>query len=343
MNENVMRAYFAATEAGTNLTAYRDRILPLFQALEPAVNVSVQRLSDQVRAIQRCRLLESEALERLRLDAQSSHVIPTSPPLTSTNTSAQLDRPIEEVDDVVTNVSTQCNERLRSALEDAFRDYQSVQPDCRQRLPRLPTHKKNIALVCALDSLLNDYFMNSKDLSDTHSILYCGAVAVCRVAGVKFPDDSSARPKPKTPAWQCRIERRISEARAHIGKLISFKAGNTRPKVKRFVRRAFLGTGIGPQEYITRVTERIDFLKQKVCAWASRIRRYKKRVDRYTQNRMFQSDQKSVYRTWDQSDQCVGEGHLPDDLAVSSFWRNIWSVPVAHTEGDWICGVEQAC
>ncbi|PZC84553.1 hypothetical protein B5X24_HaOG204583 [Helicoverpa armigera] len=78
MNENVMRAYYGSTEGGTNLTAYRDRMLSLFQVLEPAVNVSTQRLSDQVRVIQRNHRLDDAALDRLRLEMLSSPMVTTS-------------------------------------------------------------------------------------------------------------------------------------------------------------------------------------------------------------------------------------------------------------------------
>ncbi|XP_047042312.1 uncharacterized protein LOC124646242 [Helicoverpa zea] len=78
MNENVMRAYYGSTEGGTNLTAYRDRMLSLFQVLEPAVNVSAQRLSDQVRVIQRNHRLDDAALDRLRLEMLSSPMVTTS-------------------------------------------------------------------------------------------------------------------------------------------------------------------------------------------------------------------------------------------------------------------------
>ncbi|RVE41550.1 hypothetical protein evm_013800, partial [Chilo suppressalis] len=91
------------------------------------------------------------------------------------------------------------------------------------------------------------------------------------------------------------------------------------------------------------ITERIDCLKQRVCAWASRIRRYKRRVERYNLNRMFQCDEKWVYRAWEQPIQGVADGGRPDDSATNSFWRNIWSAPVSHIEGDWIGDVEQAC
>ncbi|XP_050554181.1 uncharacterized protein LOC118265107 [Spodoptera frugiperda] len=347
INENVMRAYYGATEGGTNLTAYRERMLSMFQVLEPSVNVSAQRLSDQVRVIQRNRRLDEAALDRLRSEALRNRVVPAPPQeVVQTPTASQNVTPTTPAagveNDRVEQVSTQCNERLRSTLEDAIREYRFA--PLKLKLPRLPMCGRNRALVSALDSLLKTYFESSENLYDTHSILYCGAVAACRVANVRFSNlDAAVRPKPAVPAWQCRIERRISEARVLIGKLSCFRDGNTRPRVMRFVRRAFVGTETSPHEYMSRVTERIDFLKQKIYAWANRIRRYKKRVERYTQNRMFQRDQRWVYRNWERSNQDVTDGRRPDDEATNTFWRNIWSVPVSHTEDDWICDVERRC
>ena len=345
INENVMRAYFGATEGGSKLTAYRGRMLSLFQVLEPAVNVSAQRLSDQVRVIQRNHMLDDTVLDRLREESRSSRVSPALPPAAvqlQPSVSPRPDHVGEVDDDGAISVSTQCNARLRSALECAFREYRSTPPDLRPRLPRLPMHKKNRALVCALDSQLSNVFDSSKDLADTHSILYCAAAAACRVANVKFPKTDRAT-RPAIPAWQYRIEHRIGEARALIGKLICFREGNTRLRVMRFVRRAFSGTDISSRDYLSRVTERIDFLKQKIYAWASRIRRYKRRVERYTQNRTFQSNERWVYRAWERPDQGATDMRLPDNDAMCSFWRDIWSVPVNHTEGDWTREVEQAC
>ncbi|CAB3260828.1 unnamed protein product [Arctia plantaginis] len=166
----------------------------------------------------------------------------------------------------------------------------------------------------------------------------------CRVAGVKIANNvTTTRPKSTVPAWQYRIERRITETRTLIGKLISYRSGNMRPRVMRFVKQAFLGTTISPQQYMSCVTERIDFLKQKIYAWANRIRRYKKRTDRYNQNRMFQRNEKWVYRKWEEPDPCVGDRHLPDENVTNTFWRNIWSVPVTHIEGDWLQDVRRSC
>lgn len=65
-----MRAYYGAIEGGTNLTAYRHRMLSLFQTLEPTLTITAQRHSDQMRAIQRLHLLDEPTLERLLREMQ---------------------------------------------------------------------------------------------------------------------------------------------------------------------------------------------------------------------------------------------------------------------------------
>lgn len=57
----------------------------------------------------------------------------------------------------------------------------------------------------ALNLLSPDYFCNIEDLSDTHSILYCAAVAVCLVVGVKIVEKVTIQPKYTVPALQYRI------------------------------------------------------------------------------------------------------------------------------------------
>ncbi|XP_026734727.1 uncharacterized protein LOC113498782 [Trichoplusia ni] len=344
MNENVMRAYYGATGGGTNLTAYRARMLSLFQALEPDVDVSAQRLSDQVRVIQRNRRLDDATLDRLRSEVRISPIV-SAPSLTVVPVHGTPPTNFDgEHDDGAITVSTQCNDLIRSTLEDVIREYRTSPPGLRPRVPRLPMHNKNKAIMGVLDSLLPTYFESSVDLTDTHSILYCAALTACRVANVAIrPNNNATRPKPAVPAWQCRIEQRIAGARTLIAKLKTFKEGNSRPRVMRFVKRAFAGTNISPSEYFSRVTERIDFYKQKVYAWANRIRRYKCRVERYHLNRMFQKDERWVYRTWERPGLGVDDGSLPDDDATKSFWRSIWSEPVSHAECDWMREVEQSC
>uniref|UniRef100_A0A2H1VWF1 SFRICE_038034 n=1 Tax=Spodoptera frugiperda TaxID=7108 RepID=A0A2H1VWF1_SPOFR len=130
INENVMRAYYSAPEGGTNLTAYRERMLSMFQ----------------VRVIQRNHRLDEAALE-LRLEALRNRVV-SAPPQEEAQApvvSHFVTTPVAGVEeDKVEQVSTQCNERLSYAYEGAIREYRFA--PLKPKLPRLPMCGKNRAL-----------------------------------------------------------------------------------------------------------------------------------------------------------------------------------------------------
>ncbi|CAG5036371.1 unnamed protein product [Parnassius apollo] len=100
---------------------------------------------------------------------------------------------------------------------------------------------------------------------------------------------------------------------------------------------AFAGTNISlSQPDITqKLTERIDDLKQKIAAWGKRIRRFTERSRQFNHNRLFQSDQKRLYKSLERSKVC-GAGQGPDQADIIVFWRGLWSEPVNHSEGPWM-------
>ncbi|CAG4946899.1 unnamed protein product [Parnassius apollo] len=138
------------------------------------------------------------------------------------------------------------------------------------------------------------------------------------------------------PAWRIRIEERIAKARALIGRLICFRSGNTRPRIVRTVRMAFAGTNVSlsQPDIMQKLTERIDDLKQRIAAWGKRIRRYTERSTRFNQNRLFQSDQKRLYKSLERPI-VSGTGPVPNQADTVAFWRSLWSEPVNHNEGPW--------
>ncbi|CAG5027414.1 unnamed protein product [Parnassius apollo] len=161
-------------------------------------------------------------------------------------------------------------------------------------------------------------------------------MAVYRFIGAKLPLAGRATTQSSAiPAWRKRIEDRIGKARALIGSLTSFRSGNNRPRIVRTVRMAFAGTNISlSQPDITQqLTERIDDLKQKIAAWGKRIRRFTERSRRFNQNRLFQSDQKRLYKSLERPKVC-GAGQGSDQADVIAF--EVWSKPVNHSEGPWM-------
>ncbi|CAG4962082.1 unnamed protein product [Parnassius apollo] len=183
--------------------------------------------------------------------------------------------------------------------------------------------------------MLVTYLEASRDLCETDSILFGAALAACRIIGAKLPVAGRATQKSTAiPAWRKRIEDRIAKARALIGRLTSFRSGNNRPRIMRTVRMAFAGTNISlfQPDITQKLTERIDDLKQKIAAWGKRIRRFSERSRRFNQNRLFQSDQKRLYKSLERPEVC-GAGPGPDQADTVAFWRGLWSEPVNHSEG----------
>ncbi|XP_062532919.1 uncharacterized protein LOC134201693 [Bombyx mori] len=223
-------------------------------------------------------------------------------------------------------IASQDNEQIRRILEEAILEVREMPLDARPRIPRIAQSHHSRNVVEAVNEMLLPYLENSSSLTDTNSILFGAAMAVCRYIGAKLQPNrqvtaaDAQRVRDAEPAWKRRIERRISDARVLIGKLISFRTGNTRRES----------------------CDRIDLLKQKVAAWSKRIRRYSERVQRYRQNRLFVSDQRKFYRSLEQANvSAVTE--RPAGQEMVTFWRNLWSRPVEHVEGSWMQVIEDSC
>ncbi|CAH2084520.1 unnamed protein product [Euphydryas editha] len=213
------------------------------------------------------------------------------------------------------------------------------------RLSRLPLNAATRVAIETANKLLPPYLDGSLGLDDTGSILFGAALAVHRFIGAKTREPGRTINKNSdVPAWKKRIERRISLARALIGRLQSFRSGNTRPRIVRSVRIAFNGLGVrlDQPDIAEKLTERIDGLKQRIAAWGRRIRRYSERVERFRQNRLFVSDQKRFYRKLENPTPCF-TSPKPNTADLVAFWRNIWSREVEHEEGPWIAAIQEAC
>ncbi|CAG4987885.1 unnamed protein product [Parnassius apollo] len=335
MNEYALRAYYRAKGEETVGIAYRSRMHCFFAELEPSIPITEQNLADRVRYIMRSKIFDDAELERLRREAIPSSNESAMAGDAATHSTDQhphveaaMDLPVvvdSNDDEIVSHELKQ----MRSILEEAILETRSTPLENRPRLPRIPLSKRNRAVVRALNPMLVTYLEASRDLCETDSILFGAAVAVCRIIGAKLPMAGRATTQSSAiPAWRKRIEDRIAKARAHIGRLTSFRSGNNRPRIMRTVRMAFAGTNISlSQPDITqKLTERIDDLKQKIAAWGKRIRRFSERSRRFNQNRLFQSDQKRLYKSLEQPKVC-GAGQGPDQADIIAFWRGLTRKP----------------
>ncbi|CAG4958572.1 unnamed protein product [Parnassius apollo] len=325
----------------------------LFTELEPSITVTEQNLADRVRYILRSNIFDGAELERLRREA-----VPSS------NENATTEGAVPQVAEQPAHVDAAENtpvvadsnddgtftqeleiEQMRSTLEEAIMETRSTPLENRPRLPRIALSKRNRAVVRALNPMLVTYLEASRDLCETDSILFGAALAVCRIIRAKLSTAGRTTGQSSAiPAWRTRIEERIAKDRALIGRLICFRSGNTRPRIVRTVRMAFAGTNVSlsQPDIMQKLTERIDDLKQRIAAWGKRIRRYTERSTRFNQNRLFQSDQKRLYKSLERP-MVSGTGPVPNQADTVAFWRSLWSEPVNHNEGPWTEVVASQC
>ncbi|CAG4948249.1 unnamed protein product [Parnassius apollo] len=91
-----------------------------------------------------------------------------------------------------------------------------------------------------------------------------------------------------------------------------------------------------------KLTERIDDLKQRIAAWGKRIGRYTERLTRFNQHRLFQSDQKRLYKSLERPT-VSRTGPVSNQADTVAFWHGLWSEPVNHSEGPWTEAVVSQC
>ncbi|CAG4950999.1 unnamed protein product, partial [Parnassius apollo] len=193
--------------------------------------------------------------------------------------------------------------------------------------------------------MLVTYLEASRDLCETDSILFGAALAVCRIIGAKLPRlDALLDKVVLSQSGEQELKNVSQRLGPPIGRLICFRSGNTRPRIVRTVRMAFAGTNVSlsQPDIMQKLTERIDDLKQRIAAWGKRIRRYTERSTRFNQNRLFQSDQKRLYKSLERP-MVSGMGPVPNQADTVAFWRSLWSEPVNHNEGPWTEVVASQC
>ncbi|CAG4986067.1 unnamed protein product [Parnassius apollo] len=320
---------------------------------EPSITVTEQNLADRVRYILRSSIFDGAELERLRREAVPSSnenattggAVPQVAKQPAHVEAAENTPVVADSNDDGTFTQELEIEQMRSTLEEAIMETRSTPLENRPRLPRIALSKRNRAVVRALNPMLVTYLEASWDLCDTDSILFGAALAVCRIIGAKLSTAGRTTGQSSAiPAWRTRIEQRIARARALIGRLICFRSGNTRPRIVRTVRMAFAGTSVSlsQPDIMQKLTERIDDLKQRIAAWGKRIRRYTERFTWFNQNRLFQSDQKRLYKSLERP-MVSGTGPVTNQADTVAFWRSLWSEPVNHNEGLWTEVVASQC
>ena len=79
----------------------------------------------------------------------------------------------------------------------------------------------------------------------------------------------------------------------------------------------------------------IEELKQRMLAKSAKVKRYEQRIEQFRQNRIFDLDQKKIYRELNGNG--IKSNGVPNAEEYTKFWGNIWGVRKEHNrEAEWL-------
>ena len=148
--------------------------------------------------------------------------------------------------------------------------------------------KKLLQETAKVDKVLSK--LKTHIITKTNELFYVGAVVVTNRLGVKI-DKVAGR---KEPMWKRRLQNKIKELRKDLSQLEAFKDKDISSfrHWERLQRKYSIR--------VKRLNVFIEELKQRITAIAAKVRRYQGRVDSYRQNRLFENNQRQLYRELDQ-------------------------------------------
>jgi len=168
----------------------------------------------------------------------------------------------------------------------------------------------------------------------TPSLLQCVHLLYAAAATVAdLLHQAPSRSRQSQGSWKYRLNRRIRTLRGDLSRLV---AGGFPPSGSH--RLLYLLSGLHCKYNISSVSSfqvATEKLKQKITSYASRLRRYQQRSQRYFQNRRFQRNEKRFYsQLLEDSD---AKFTPPELNQLESFWKGIFQRrSVANLQATWV-------
>lgn len=348
MNTNVMRCFYITTKLGKVKTGYRDEFLKNFLDIYPQMSGSVttQRLADQKRHIIEKEKLTQIEIENIKHEAailigetspqqdtiQNNHTIPETPLLPSQNDDAQETTNDYEQHHIshqeIPENATSTELIIKHKLLANITKWKNITATNRNTLPRLNIRKNTYSLIDITNThILPEICNNVRTLEHLHLIVYATATTILQLNGQEIHENILTHNR-KKPKWQVRIENKINSLRKDIGRLTQYDKGNRSKRILKHVKQ------IMEKEPRT-ITEAIDTHKQKLSAYAARLRRYNETRQRRIENNTFYKSQKKFYRQLTPHDE--PNTPKPTKQEITNYWKNIWSLPSEHNKNsNWI-------
>ena len=172
-----------------------------------------------------------------------------------------------------------------------------------------------------------------RSICDVNKLLQAGSYVVAERLGL-LREGRGARQQRKDPWWKRRIEGKIKLWRADLsrveealqGRLCDTRVRERLDRVYNFTARGALGVKV--------------FLRSKIQAGSTKIKRYLERNIQFHQNNLFRNNQSNLYKELNGTEK--GDNPAPDAAEATQFWSNIWSVPNEHKrDAEWLRKVKR--
>ena len=172
--------------------------------------------------------------------------------------------------------------------------------------------KKFLEEAAKVHKVLNKF--KTYIITKTNELFYVRTVVVTNRLGVKV-DKVAWR---KEPMWKRRLQIKIKEIRKNLSQVEASKDKD----ISNFRHWGRLERRYSIK--VKRFNVAIKELKQRITAFAAKVRRYHLLVDSHRQNRLFENNQRQFYRKLDQEEErCDDYQPVPEES--KQFWRNISS------------------
>ena len=348
MNVAAMECYFQSRRMGDDgkpIRGYRKRMIALWK--ERGYDASEQRLSDQVRAIEKNGWLSAVELEMIKQrvieggcrDGVESGGVDGESCSRDISIDVTGDIGLQDEVDAVHGLGIYfegvISERLKGLRSEIMEVFDQITKEAKRFYYDFKTVDRRRLEACVknVNEVLKS--IGSSNITATNGLIKAGSVVIARQLGLRNLAECGGNwQKRREPWWKRRIENDIKLLRRSISILDQ--------KMRGKLRRIWKFKELEKKYRIRKKGVRVVFeeLKQRLVAKKTKIKRYEQRYQQYVQNRMFRVDQKKFY----QSLRGVSnkEKVVPDSGGSVRFWNGIWGQEVQHNkEVSWLDGVRK--
>ena len=301
---------------------WRDRNPSLFPYLNANTFNTYRRYYQKKLSLDEKQILHSKAISILNYEGNSSMSDSTQSSSTSAmSTSTQHNNNTNNTDDNNINI-------LASQLYDIILSQYHITKltNITDRIkPQKFNENKNATVLEAANMALQKIVVSQRitSLEDINALHYATAISLTNQKQLHSHTNSR---KGKTNPYK-RAEKSIHKTRQLIGRLISFINNKTGKSGKRKIKKL-----LKDQNPI----DRLQSERMKLAAQCKHLRNLKAKKLRFTNNRLFISNQKRFFDKL-RDNKSTEVNNPPTKIEVETFWSSIFSQPAKHnTDASWI-------